>query len=247
MRFSAAYGFTGLAVGGVLLSWSGTAKAEFVGTLQLIPEGCQTGRYCKLGQEFGYVDPLGIGWQARKGLQTDGASIPPWARPLVGGAFEPAFIKAAIIHDHYCDRRVRPWRQTHRVFYNALLESGVESGKAGIMYFAVLVGGPKWAKLVKGKPCPVGQNCINALEVSASVPESALAIGTEGGLFVSRAPQYDTEHFAELMREKVPELEKQSATLTVEEVERQAAGAMAGDFYFVNGDEVGSELELEVK
>src|SRR5690606_25020755 len=133
-----------------LVLTSGPASAGFEGTLTLLPSGCEASGQCTPGTDFGFVDSAGYGWQAAKGLLTDGASIPPWAQPLVGGAFDESFIKAAIIHDHYCVRHVRPWRNTHKVFHEALLASGVAPGKAGIMYFAVLVGGPKWVKLVQG-------------------------------------------------------------------------------------------------
>lgn len=222
-------------------------EANFVGTLELLPAGCEKTPRCQLGQEFGFVDATGLGWQARKGLLTDGASIPPWAQPLVGGPFEKAFIKAAIIHDHYCDRRVRPWRQTHRVFYDALLKSDVPKGKAGIMYFAVMVGGPKWAKLIKGKPCPVGMGCINSAEVSASIPGGSIALGETNEIFVSRGDAFGTARFSNAMTKNVPLLEQVGEALTAAEVEALASQAMGDDFYFKNDDEVGTSLDVEVQ
>ncbi|WP_051904051.1 DUF1353 domain-containing protein [Neorhizobium vignae] len=115
--------------GVIALTFASPSLAAFVGELKLVPVGCEAEGFCTVEKEFGYVDLWGLGWMARAGLLTDGASIPPWDRPFVGQPFEAAFIKAAIIHDHYCDRHVHPWRQTHRVFFDALLESGVREAK----------------------------------------------------------------------------------------------------------------------
>lgn len=222
------------------------AVAGFEGKLVLEPPGCEASGKCTLGADFGFVDGSGTGWQAAKGLLTDGASIPRWAQPIVGAPFTDAFVKAAIIHDHYCVRHVRTWRQTHKVFHEALLASGVPAGKAGIMYFAVLVGGPKWVELVKGKPCPVGMGCVNQFDVTASVTAGQIAFGSDGRLFMSRADIYDTAKFENTLREKLPALEKKGDTLTVEEVEAAAQAAMTGDFYFVNGDQVGTTIGVTI-
>jgi hypothetical protein len=129
-----------------LTSMSSTAVAEsgqgkFTGRLELIPAGCERQLKCTLKSDFGYIDSEGIGWEAKAGLETDGASIPRWAQPFVGGQFDSEFIEAAIIHDHYCKRHVRPWRKTHWVFYDALLASKtVRKEKALLMYFAVYLG-----------------------------------------------------------------------------------------------------------
>lgn len=221
-----------------------SGEAGFEGELVLKPDGCQTAGLCTLDADFGFVDAAGLGWQAAKGLLTDGASIPPWAQPFVGQPFETAFIKAAVIHDHYCDRHVRPWRLTHKVFHEALLESGVSRAKAGIMYFAVMVGGPKWVRLIKGKPCPVGTGCINQFDISASMPGNAIAFGSGGELLMTRADEYGSARFANTMEKTIPELESLGDALTAEKVEEFAKAAMAEDFYFLNEDEVGTGLEV---
>jgi len=97
----------------------------------------------------------GVGWEASKGLITDGASIPRWGRGLVGEPFAEEFAKAATLHDHYTrpEHRVRDYLATHRMFYDALIETGLDWGKAGVMYAAVVVAGPKWSVLVPGEDC----------------------------------------------------------------------------------------------
>jgi hypothetical protein len=226
------------------LAFVSPTEADFAGSLELLPPGCESVGTCRLGQDFGFVDGSGLGWQASKGLLTDGASIPPWAQPLVGAPFEAAFVKAAVIHDHYCDRHVRPWRQTHKVFYDALIASQVPKVKAGIMYFAVMIGGPKWARLVRGRPCPVGMSCINQVNVTKSVPGSSIALGEAGELYVSRSDEYGSARFATILAGHLPELERVGEALTPEQVERLAARAMADDFYFRNGAEVGADLSV---
>jgi len=200
-----------------------------------------------LGQDFGYTDPSGLGWQAQKGLLTDGASIPPWAKPFIGESFDKAFIKAAVVHDHYCDRHVRPWRQTHKVFYDALVESGVSGAQAGIMYFAVMVGGPKWAKLIKGKPCPVGMGCINQVDIATAIGGSSLGVNAASEVVIARPNQYGSARFANAMAATVPELIAKGNSLTPAEVEAQAAKVMANDFYFKNGDEIGSAVTVKIE
>ncbi|MCX7305889.1 MAG: DUF1353 domain-containing protein [Hyphomicrobiales bacterium] len=223
------------------------AGADFIGDLVLEPAGCETTGHCTLGADFGFEDTGHYGWQAAKGLLTDGASIPPWAQPLVGSPFDKSFIKAAVLHDHYCDRHVRPWRQTHRMFHEALIKSGVEQGKAGIMYFAVLVGGPKWVKLIKGKPCPIGMGCINQFSVGASIPGSELGIGDQAELLLVRPESYASAQFANAMQQNLPELSAKGDALTEVEVEALAEKAMGNDFYFKNGDEVGTVFSLTLE
>lgn len=238
----------GLAVAALLFA-AMPARADFVGTLQLVPAGCETSGECRLGADFGFVDAAGLGWQAAKGLVTDGASIPPWAKPFIGQSFEPAFIRAAVIHDHYCVRQVRPWRQTHKVFYEALRASGVSQSLAGIMYYAVMIGGPKWVKLVQGRPCPVGMSCLNAIEMSEQIRASILSVRPEIGVTVRRPAEYGSQRFEGLMQQGVPALLAKGNELTRADVEQLAAKLMVEDFYFKNGDEVGTtskpKFELE--
>src|SRR4051812_4735522 len=91
------------------------AYSEFVGELEFKPAGCQAAGQCELVYDFGYIGPSRLGWQAKAGLVTDGASIPSWAQFIIGGAWEKEFIKAAVIHDWYCIRTVRTRRATHRM------------------------------------------------------------------------------------------------------------------------------------
>lgn len=125
---------------------STSAFAKFVGTVQLRPLDCKHSDFCELTADFGYIDRRGIGWQADKGDKTDGASIPKWAQKFVGEPWTPEYLNAAVLHDHYSKsvRPVRGWFETQRMFYEALLDSGVSWKRAAILYSGVLVGSGKW-------------------------------------------------------------------------------------------------------
>lgn len=169
------------------------ARADFIGALEFTPAGCETARRCKLAFDFGYVDPKGIGWQANAGDDTDGATIPDWAQPLVGTGFDRSFVKAAAIHDHYVVNHVRTWQQTHLMFYDALIDSGVPVTKAQIMYFAVLAGGPRWVELIEGIACPLGMMCVSS-ERMMQDPEVRV-MKDAAGAFMVRGESYDTPEF----------------------------------------------------
>ncbi len=79
------------------------------------------------------------------GTKVDGASIPQALWSLIGGPFEGKYRDASVIHDYYCDVRLKSWRTVHRVFYNAMRVSGVSEARAKLMYAAVFFGGPRWS------------------------------------------------------------------------------------------------------
>lgn len=221
---------------GILLQWawrallassliSGPALAQFEGELQLEPLGCEATGKCRLVQGLRFTDGKKLDWEAAAGLVTDGASIPGIFQPLVGKPFERTFLKAAVIHDHYCDRHVRPWRQTHVMFYEALLAGGVDRAKAKTMYFAVLVGGPKWIKVIPGNKCK--GNCINTLK-------SLLG----GSSIRDRKADYSVKGLDTEMQRVLQELEKNPEALSLADLEKRAKAARPNDYYLEKGDQV---------
>jgi hypothetical protein len=160
----------------------------FTGTLTLVANPADpSGATRKLGQDFGFVDGRGKGWQTNGGDVTNGASIPKVLQPIVGDAYSPGFIAAAVVHDRYCDeaekRRVRPWADTHRMFYEGLLASGVDRRKARLMYYAVYTFGPRWTTLdpataCRGTTTPMCEQ-FEASEAMAKVgPDQAMSEGS---------------------------------------------------------------------
>jgi len=93
---------------------------------------------------FSFVDPENMHWDVPAGTVVDGASIPQAFWSFIGGPFEGAYRKASVVHDYYCEVHTRPWQAVHRMFYYGMLAGGTPATKAKVMYYAVLVGGPRW-------------------------------------------------------------------------------------------------------
>jgi hypothetical protein len=98
----------------------------------------------KLSNRFQFKDPNGLIWIVPSGTEVDGASIPQMFWSVIGGPFEGAYINASVIHDYYCDVKIRTEHDTHRVFYYGMMAEGVETWRAKLMYWAVASVGPKW-------------------------------------------------------------------------------------------------------
>jgi len=122
------------------------AAGRYEGTL--VVSFLSDGRRVQLIQPFAYVDGANRRWETPKDAIVDGASIPRPLWTLIGGPFEGKYRDASVIHDWYCDLRNRPWKQVHRVFYEAMLTSGVEAAQAKLMYAGVYLGGPRWSETV---------------------------------------------------------------------------------------------------
>jgi hypothetical protein len=195
--------------------------AQFSGDLVLEPAGCVVTRECHIKNALHFVGADGLEWEAMAGLETDGATIPSWAQPFIGSPYDESYIKAAVVHDHYCDRNVRSWRETHRAFYYMLRSLNVPELKSKIMYYAVFIGGPKWIDLIPGNDC--GNNCINkfnqlaASEKVISQPESYSSIDD--------------------LDERLQSLEQtlMQDNLSLEEIEDLAISESPDNFYFNNG------------
>jgi hypothetical protein len=214
------------------------AQAEFVGRLGFQPAGCKSTGQCELVYDFGYIDPKGVGWQAKAGLKTDGASRPPWAQSIIGGAWDGEFIQAAVIHDHYCERTVKPRTATHRMFYDALIESGVSKAKALAMYYAVMVGSHMWISLMEGQPCSGMSNCIRSRPPSQVViPGASIRPNPIGELQAYRPPRFDDPAVMQDIREAQKIIEAGSANAP-EEVEQLAKRRNPADFFLIYGDSV---------
>lgn len=103
--------------------------------------------------ELKYYDPDGVEWVAPKGTLTDGATVPWFALPITDGRFNKKFLKAAIVHDAYCQKinngicpqyQSRPWRDVHRMFYHACRACGSGPLLAKTMFLFVWIFGPTW-------------------------------------------------------------------------------------------------------
>lgn len=101
-------------------------------------------RWATLIEPLTYIQPDGDQWLAPKDARLDGASIPQPFWSVIGGPFEGLYLEPSVVHDYFCDHRVRPWRDVHRMFYDAMLCRGVSRFKAQVMYYAVYRFGPRW-------------------------------------------------------------------------------------------------------
>lgn len=138
------------------LSWPDEGLESSGGLEALIPghgrfdgappltEWLEDGRNMQLKRPFAYIEEDGRAWPVPAEAIVDGASIPQVFWSLIGGPFEGRYRNASIVHDYYCDRQVQPWRDTHRIFYEAMVCSGVGLLRAKVMYYAVYRFGPRW-------------------------------------------------------------------------------------------------------
>lgn len=94
--------------------------------------------------DFSFQDDSGRIWTAPKGTTVDGASVPRLLWPFVGSPWAGRYKEAAVIHDHFCVTKSRPWQATHMVFYEAMISNDVLPLDALIMYAGVYRFGPRW-------------------------------------------------------------------------------------------------------
>lgn len=138
------------AAGGLL---GAPARAQFMGDLAFTPDACMAKRECILKNAITFTDHAKRVWRAEAGALTDGASIPDWAQSVIGGPWDESYLKAAVLHDYYCGSMTATWRDTHLMFYDALIAQGVSEYKAKLMYYAVYLEGPKWLDVLKVMDC----------------------------------------------------------------------------------------------
>jgi hypothetical protein len=117
-------------------------------TGRLVLEPLADGRRMRVLEHFGFMDADGYHWPVKPLTKVDGASIPRVLWSLIGGPFEGKYRNASVVHDYYCDVRSADWKAVHRMFYRAMLVSGVSVRRAKVMYAAVYFAGPKWSETV---------------------------------------------------------------------------------------------------
>lgn len=101
-------------------------------------------RNVQLIEPFGFRDSKGVDWDVPAGYVSDGASIPWSLWSFIGGPYDGPYRDAAIIHDYYCEKKLRSWEDTHAMFLEAALKRGVPESTAQTMYAGILYGGPRW-------------------------------------------------------------------------------------------------------
>lgn len=117
-------------------------------TGKLVLEPLVDGRRMKTVLDFGFQEADGLHWRVPPGSTVDGASIPQPLWSLMGGPWEGKYRDASVVHDYYCAVRSADWQSVHRMFYRAMLVSGVSVLRAKTMYLAVYFAGPRWDDMV---------------------------------------------------------------------------------------------------
>lgn len=145
-----------------------TGFGRYLGKLVWTP--LPDGRLMELIESFGFIDPSGLKWIVPSRIQVDGASIPQVLWSIVGSPFTGKYRDASVIHDYYCDVRLRHWAAVHRVFYDAIIVSGVSVARAKLMYGAVYYGGPRWSDATRNN------NNLRPPEIYLSVNHSQVAL-----------------------------------------------------------------------
>lgn len=139
-----------------LVMLNGKSQAQhFYGEILLKP---LDGVMMEVQQPFGFIDARNRKWEVPAKYHTDGASIPRALWSIIGSPFTGNYLAAAIIHDFYCDLKSRDWRDTHSVFFDAMIANKVDNIQAKIMYFAVYRFGPRWV-VDRHFTCPPGIAC----------------------------------------------------------------------------------------
>jgi hypothetical protein len=217
------------------------AGSRFEGDLELYPQDCQAQRRCFLKNALRYSDTYGLVWQAGhrdpnsadtilSGM-TDGASIPQFAQPFVGPPFDPSYLKAAVIHDHYMykENRVRSWWAVQRVFYDMLQNLEIPETKAKIMYLGVVLGASKWIRLVPGQSC--GPNCVNDLADALPQVDSV-----NGNVYREWPETFGTPEFVAAMQRGIAELQARGENMTLGDVNLVAKALLKDHPVFTEGD-----------
>jgi hypothetical protein len=151
----------------------------FYGNLSFTPIG--DGVHMKILQLYSYRDFYGHILSAQPGFITDGASIPRALWSIVGSPFTGKYLGAAVVHDVGCDSHKYSWQVTHKIFYDAMLDSGVGNNLAKLLYYGVRLGGPRWKT--------ISISAATEAELSRKIAESgAISIIESAGTTNSERP-----------------------------------------------------------
>lgn len=211
---------------------------EFVGNLRFTEAGCEASRKCFLAEPFGFKSMTVGNWESPANVWTNGASIPTKVlQKVIGNPFDADLVKAAVIHDHYCGRKVRSWSDTHWAFYEALRASGVSKIRAATMYVGVILGAQKWIRVRQGEPCKLTESCVQTAGDTPLPSGGTRVIDADGtNYWVRKARDDDASLEIELSR-AVQELSRAQSELTRRELEAIAKNLRPND-RFINGPDV---------
>ncbi|MEA3030892.1 MAG: hypothetical protein QOG13_2217 [Sphingomonadales bacterium] len=184
------------------------ARFEGVPVVEFLPDG----RNIELKSELTFYDSEEIRWSVPPKAVVDGASIPSAFWSLIGSPLTGRYRDASIIHDWFCDQRTRTWEATHRVFYEAMIVSGVTLARAKLMYFAVRWAGPRWEERVSiNTNLDVGERYrFEEIGANVSPPRTRRKIGVQspGEVMSEDGQRRVAEAVAAHMENEEPSIER---------------------------------------
>jgi len=115
--------------------FSNTVKTEWI-------EGQD--RDMRLLETVVFTDAAGRRWIAMEQSIINGADIPRFFWRVIGSPFVGHYRRPTVLHDVYCQNHLRPSKEVHKMFFEAMIADGVSEQKAEEMFFAVDTFGPDW-------------------------------------------------------------------------------------------------------
>lgn len=94
-----------------------------------------------LHNELRCISTKGTTFYIPAGFETDLASIPQIIQNLLSPT--GPWARASVLHDWLYDRRILPREECDDLFYEAMIDDGVEKGLAKALYFAVKAFGER--------------------------------------------------------------------------------------------------------
>lgn len=122
---------------------AGAAKWSGRFLLEWLDEG--GGQKMRLLDSIKFTDAESNEWEAPIEAEIEATSLSPTLQTLFGAPFEAKNRKAALLHQYFVRARTQPWKETHRMYYEASRSLGVQEVDAKAMYMALYADGPRWA------------------------------------------------------------------------------------------------------
>jgi len=94
--------------------------------------------------DFEFIDSKGVIWRVPKGTIADASSVPRAYWSIVGPPLTSDYTIPTILLDYFTREQKHPPEQVHKMFWDALLATGMETAKAKMFYTSVSTFGPRW-------------------------------------------------------------------------------------------------------
>jgi hypothetical protein len=121
----------------------------------------------KLLEELSFVDGRGTRWTAERGGVLDDDLVPGQLRHVAGVPPKQEYRKASAVHAYFVHAKSAPWRDVHRMLYEASVAEGVAAPQARLLYVTMYAGGWRWE--LPGSSCY--KSCHAAAAMLAWRPE----------------------------------------------------------------------------